>query len=74
MTYAITDCTMEQLPTALRTILGKKYPGHKLLNGIEIKAYNEIGYQVVLENATSYITLKSDGEIVEKIQETRKSN
>ena len=74
MTYAITDCTMEQLPIALRTIIGKKYPGHKLLNGIEINAYNEIGYQVVLENATSYITLKSDGEIVEKIQETRKSN
>ena len=74
MTYAITDCTMEQLPMTLRTIIGKKYPEHKLLNGIEINAYNEIGYQLVLENATSYITLKSDGEIVEKIQETRKSN
>ena len=74
MTYAITDCTMEQLPTVLRTILCKKYPGYKLLNGIEISAYNEIGYQVVLENETGYITLKSDGEDIEKIQETRKSN
>lgn len=70
--YVISDCTMEQLPEAFRDEIQKDYPGYQLKHGFEINVHNEVIYQVVLENAKQYVTLRSNGESSEKIQQVNK--
>lgn len=71
--YAISNCTFQNLPSILRDQIAKKYSGYTVLNAIEINAYQQITYQVVLENAAGYVTLKSNSDTVEKVQQVAKS-
>lgn len=73
MNYVITDCAMEQLPESFRKTISKEYASYSLYNAIEIKAYDAVAYQVVLENASTYITLKFTSEGVEEIQQLKKT-
>lgn len=73
MNYVITDCTIEQLPGSFRKTINKEYSSYKLYNAIEIKAYNAVAYQAILENESAYITLKFTSEGVEEIQHCSKA-
>ena len=73
MNYAITDCLLEQLPGSFRKEIKKDYSDYNFYNAIEINAYNALTYQVVLENANSFTTLKYTSEGVEKIQQVKKT-
>ena len=72
LTYAITGCSLQQLPAALQTQIQKQYAGYSLLNAVEIMAYDAVAYQVILENETGYVTLKSTAEGVEEINTVTK--
>jgi hypothetical protein len=72
--YVITDCAMEQLPASFSKTIIKDYSSYTLYNAIEIKAYEAVAYQVILENASSYITLKYTDEGVEEIRQVKKVN
>ena len=71
--YIITDCAMEQLPGSFRKTISKEYASFKLYSAIEIKAYDAVAYQAVLENASTYVTLKFTNEGVEEIQQLKKT-
>ncbi len=73
MNYVITDCAMEQLPGSFRKTISKEYASYNLYNAIEIKAYDAVAYQVVLENASTYITLKFTSDGIEEIQQLKKT-
>lgn len=73
LNYAISNCTFQKLPAVLRKQIAKNYPGYTVLSAIEINAYQEITYKVVLENAAGYVTLKSNSDTVEKVQQVAKS-
>lgn len=72
LSYAISDCKLEQLPDAFRDEIRKDYPGYQLLHGSEINAHHEVTYQAVLENAKQYVVLRSNGETTEKIHQVTK--
>lgn len=72
--YIITDCAMEQLPESLRKTISKEYASFNLYSAIEIKAYDTVAYQAVLENASTYVTLKFTNEGVEEIQQLKKTD
>ncbi len=73
MSYAITDCSMEQLPEALRKKIAGEYQGYTLLQATEITAYDTVAFQAVLESAAGYITLKSTAEGIEVVEEQKKA-
>lgn len=73
LNYVITDCTIEQLPDSFRKTISKDYASYHLNNAIEIKAYESVAYQAILENESSYVTLKFTSEGVEKIQHINKT-
>lgn len=72
MNYIITECTMQHLPEAFSKIIAKTYAGYSLFNAIEIKAYGAVAHQAVLENNSSFITLKYTADGVEKLQQLKK--
>ena len=73
MNYAISDCAEDQLPAAFSNTIKKDYPLYHLYNAVEIKAYDAVAYQVVLENSNKFITLKYTSEGVEEIQQVVKT-
>lgn len=74
MNYVISDCTMEQLPAGFAQKIKKDYSGYKLYNAIEINAHESVAYQAVLENESTYLTLKYTNEGVEEIQKVKKND
>lgn len=68
MNYAITNLKIENIPAGLQQIIKKDYDGLCILNAVEINDNSNILHQVILENATSYITLKAKGEEIEVIK------
>ena len=72
MNYAITDCHLPQLPEELKQHITTKYPGYTVFNAIEINAYNKIAHQVILEDATGFITLKSTDEGIDETSKVSK--
>ena len=72
LNYAITDCTMQHLPTAFRKAITNFYASYQLFNAIEIMAYNTVAFQAILEDSKGYITLKYTTEGVEEIQQVKK--
>lgn len=72
MNYAITDCSEDQLPGILTKFIKANYDGYTLFNMVKINAYNTTAYQVILENADEYITIKSTNEGVEETGHVRK--
>jgi hypothetical protein len=72
LNYVITDCVLEQLPESFLKLINKDYASHSLFNAIEIRAYDEVTYQAILENESGYITLKYTGEGVEELQRINK--
>jgi hypothetical protein len=74
LNYVIAVCNLEQLPASFRCTISKDYAMYKLYNAIEMKAYDAVVYQVVLEGAQHYITLKFTNEGVEEIERLSKSN
>ncbi|MEJ7768056.1 MAG: hypothetical protein WKF89_09605 [Chitinophagaceae bacterium] len=73
MNYVIKNCELEHLPESFRKTIRKKYSSYTLYKAIEIKAYDAVAYQVVLEDASQYITLKVVEGEVELIQQVKKS-
>ncbi len=73
MNYVISDCTTDQLPAAFRNTIKKEYALYNLYNAIEIKAYNSVAYQAVLENSVNFITLKYTSDGVEEIKQVKKT-
>ncbi len=73
MNYIILSCGLEQLPTAFSKTIQKDYSLYKVYNAIEIKAHDAVAYQVILENAVNFITLKYAGEEVVEISKVNKT-
>lgn len=73
MNYLITDCAMEQLPEPFRKTINRKFALYTLYHAIKINAYDAVAYQVVLENTSTYITLKFTSEGVEEVQKIIKT-
>ena len=67
LNYAIADYNLEQLPPTLQQYIKKEYHGYTVFNAIKITAYNATAYQVILENTSEFITLKSTVDGVEQI-------
>jgi len=72
LNYTVTECTLEQLPASLRKNILAGYKTYTLFNAIEIDAYGSIAHQVILENATGFITLGATEEGVSEIQQVTK--
>ncbi|MFT3674273.1 MAG: hypothetical protein QM781_00100 [Chitinophagaceae bacterium] len=72
LNYVITDCSMNDLPAAFSKNIKKDYAAYQLFHAIEIKAHGQTAYQVVLENAAGFITLKSTADGIEEIQQVKK--
>lgn len=70
--YAITDCSLEQLPQLLRQKIKQQYAGYTLLNAVTINAHNAVAHQAVLENDKGYITLKATSDQVEEVDTKNK--
>lgn len=73
MNYIITDCTMNQLPEAFSKAIKTQYASYHLFNAIEITAHKAVAYQVIVENALDYITLKYTADGIEEIQQVKKT-
>lgn len=72
LNYVITDCGINNLPAAFSKKLNDNYSGYKLFHAIEIKAYGETAYQAVMENASSFVTLKFTTDGMEELQQVKK--
>ncbi len=72
LNYSIATCSLLQLPVLLQTEIQKQYANYSLLNAVEIKAYDAVAYQVILENENGYVTLKSTADGVEEIHTVTK--
>ena len=72
MSYAITDCSLEQLPAPMRKKIASDYAAYTFVNAIEINAYDAIAHQAVLQNQAGYITLKATPDGVEQIDTQKK--
>ena len=70
--YAITDCSLDQLPQLLRKTMADEYEGYTLKHAIAINAHSTVAYQAVLENEQGYITLKATGDQVEAVDKKAK--
>jgi hypothetical protein len=68
LNYAVTDLKNENIPAGLQQIIKKDYDGLSILNAIEINDNGNIVHQVILENSSSYITLKASGDELEVIK------
>jgi hypothetical protein len=66
LNYAIADYKLEQLPAMLQQYINTECPGYTVFNAIKITAYSSTAYQVILENTSGFITLKSTIDGVEK--------
>ncbi len=71
--YVILNCSLDQLPTPFSKTIIKDYTSYKVYNAIEIKAHDAVAYQVILENAVNFITLKYAGEEVVEITKVNKT-
>lgn len=72
MNYVITNCSILDLPAGFSNRIKTNYAAYKLFHAIEIKAYGETAYQAVIENASSFITLKYTVDGVEEIRLVKK--
>ncbi|HEX2846109.1 MAG TPA: hypothetical protein VHN59_06145 [Chitinophagaceae bacterium] len=72
MSYAITECRMENLPEAFSKEIQKDYAAYRLFRATEIQAYGQTAYQAIMENASEFITLKYTVEGVEEIKTVKK--
>ena len=72
MSYAITDCSLEQLPEAMRKKIAADYAAYTFVNAIEINAYDATAHQAVLQNSAGYITLKATRDGIEQIETQKK--
>ena len=72
MNYAITTCSIEDLPASFSKTIKTSYADYQLFHAIEIKAYGETAYQVVLESASDFMTLKYTVDGVEEIRLVKK--
>ncbi len=72
LSYAIATCSLQQLPATLQIQIQKQYAGYSLLNAVEIKAYDAVAYQIILENENGYVTLKSTDDGVEEVNTVTK--
>lgn len=70
--YVITNCSIEDLPADFSKTIKTNYAAYQIFHAIEIKAYGETAYQAVMENATSFITLKHTVDGVEEIRLVKK--
>ncbi len=68
MSYAITECRMENLPEAFSKKIQKEYADYRLFHATEIQAYGQTAYQAIMENASEFITLKYTVDGVEEIK------
>lgn len=73
MNYSILNCTIDQLPGSLSKTIKKQYASYRLIDASQIEAYDAIAYQVVLESASDFITLKYTGDGVEETERIKKT-
>lgn len=66
LNYAIADYDLEQLPQALQQYIKKEYNDYMVFNAIKITAHSATAYQVILENTSEFITLKSTIDGIEQ--------
>ena len=72
MNYAITDCTLAQLPSSMQKKIASQYAAYTFVNAVEINAYDAIAHQAVLQNSSGYITLKATREGIEEVDTQKK--
>ncbi|MBO9619756.1 MAG: hypothetical protein J7539_12060 [Niabella sp.] len=68
LNYVITECDPEQLPKLFNKKIKKSYATYRLLQATEIQAYGQKTYQVVLEDAFRFVTLKYTADGIETTQ------
>ncbi|MGN6416521.1 MAG: hypothetical protein ACTHMC_03445 [Pseudobacter sp.] len=73
MNYMIAEAGAATLPAALATTINKQYSGYKLLKALEVHAFEAISWQVVLEDASGYVTLQHVNGVTEQVQQLKKS-
>jgi hypothetical protein len=71
MNYAITELATEDIPAGLQQLIKQDYDNFRILKAVEINDNGRILHHVVLENVSSYVTIKSSGE---EIEVTRNNN
>lgn len=72
LNYAITNCSRKQLPENLQKYLQKNYGEYDLFHAKQINAYDAVSYEVILENADHFITIRSTRDGIEKIKQVNK--
>ena len=70
--YVITACSMKDLPADFSKTIKTSYAAYQLFHALEIKAYGETAYQVILENASDFMTLKYTIDGAEEIRLVKK--
>lgn len=74
LNYIIKDASWDNLSAALQQFITKNYAGYELMNAIEITAFGEKSQQVILQNATAFISLHSGAEGIEEIKKVSKAD
>jgi len=72
LNYTITNCSKEQLPANLQQYLQKNYGEYDLFHAKQINAYDAVSYEVILENADHFVTIRSTRDGIEKIKQVNK--
>ncbi|MEO7049551.1 MAG: hypothetical protein ABI091_29885, partial [Ferruginibacter sp.] len=73
LNYVITDCNLDQLSNEFRQFISKNYTEYQLLNAIEINAFGEQIQEAILQNDSTFITLKSTKDGIEEIKKINKA-
>ncbi len=74
LNYIIKDASWNHLSADLQQFINKNYVGYDLMNAIEITAFGERSQQVILQNATAYISLNSGADGIEEIKKVSKAD
>lgn len=73
LNYAITHCSLNQLPLAFGKIIKKDFSGYQFFHAKKIFAHQQTAYRAILENATNFITLTYTNTGVEILQTIKKA-
>ncbi|RYG52125.1 MAG: hypothetical protein EOO01_07180 [Chitinophagaceae bacterium] len=65
LSYAITELKAENMPVELQQFIKKEYPDSKLVQALAIKDNSHSVCQVILQDRTNYVKIKSSGEDME---------
>jgi hypothetical protein len=72
LNYTITECSREQLPAKLQKYLQKNYGEYDWFHAKQINAYDAVSYEVILENADHFITIRATRDGIEKFKQVNK--